>query len=311
MKWTAGMVVDALRDGYGIDARTGMLSEEWALLTEVPLRTPGIRGGTTAFSANQRTIDVLLVRQWISGPGFQRIAFEVKVSRADYRQETDHKREPAEKSAHRTAYAAPVGLIDPDTLPDGWGLVEVYPDVESYRDGTGHPLGGTALAKWRRKAKARVPECDLDYLVAAAMRRASRAEERIRVGADDAALVPRLRAEVERAGDALQRAVDARDRERTRARAARAELLALDGAQECADCEGKITWVRGGRNDSAWMHVDPTAERDCYTLRGEANRLRRQAATGARYLGGYPDPILPKAIRDREQAENAPQEGTT
>lgn len=301
------MVIDALRDGFGISTDKPLNTEEWAMLTEVPLRVFKDPAKAPLWrNIEERTIDVLFVRCWKSGTGFERVAIEVKVSRADFRHETDVKRAPAEATAHRCVYAAPVGVIPADELPAGWGLIEVYPDREAWRAGTGHPFGAyNSLSKWRVKAKRRTPTCDLDYLVAAVARKGSRLAEQLRRGESDAAEVVTLRAALTAAEDALQRAVTARDREMTRAKAARSELLALEGAQECADCGGRITWKRGGHHDSTWVHADLEAERVCYAIRVENNRRARMATTGAHYLSGYPEPITPKVARDREREQTA------
>lgn len=312
MKWTAGMVVDALRAAYGLTGDHHLNTEEWAFLTEVLLRAPSAtqpgwaRTPDNHWSANTRTIDVLAIRNWTSGIGHQRVAIEVKVSRADYKRETDLKRQPAEVSAHRTAYAAPAGLIDPDTLPAGWGLIEVHPDRAAAEAAKGHPFGAyNSPVRWRVKAAKREPVCDLDYLAAALARRASRAEERIRRGSDDAALVPQLKAETVRAQDAEQRARDALHVAKEESRRYRSELLALAGDTVCDACDKPVRYVRDKYNGSEWAHVDPADDQLCHVKRVEANRLRREAATGARYLSGYPEPISPKVVRDREREQTA------
>jgi hypothetical protein len=304
MKWTASDVVEAIRDAY---VPTYMLtnSEEWSLLTEVPLRCPKVgpdgEPRTGYFGTNERTIDVFLARAWSSGVGHRRIAVEVKVTRADYLQETDVKRAPAEVAAHQTTYAAPAGLIDPDTLPDGWGLMEVYETHADAAAGPGWIAGDSVRSrvKWRVKPRLREPSCDTDYLVAAVLRRAFRAEERIRRGADDAALVPQLRADAERFEQQAQRAVSARDRYRTQVTELRRMLHAVEGGQVCADCREPVAYnaPRG-----VWRHKDKAQERTCREARAEASRLRQEARTGARYLSGYPGPVETLALR-RQRAD--------
>jgi hypothetical protein len=298
MKWTAGAVIDALREAYDITV-DHLGQEEWALLTEVMLRAPkplpGWAKSVNHYTANTRSIDALLVRNWSSGVGHRRIAVEVKVTKADYRSETDIKRAPAEYSAHQTTYAAPVGLIDPATLPDGWGLIEVYESASAASEGTGWALGRRGVCKWRVRPAERTPGCDMDHLVAAVARRASRAEERIRSGADEAALVPQLQAEVKRLTEQAERAVEARDRYRGQATQAKRLLHAVEGAAVCADCEEPIAYHPARH---VWRHKDKGHERACNDVRTEKARLRREAATGARYLSAYPDPVEPKALRD-------------
>ena len=263
-RWTEATVLDALRTTY-LPAENPLVTEEWAFLTQTALRCPGGR------TMNERTIDAFLVRTWSGGAhGHERIAVEVKVTRVNYRNDTDLKRAPAEASAHRCTYAAPVGLIDPDTLPDGWGLIEVARDDH-----------GRLSARWRKRALRRTPTADPDYLIAAGFRRASRAEERIRRGESTAAEVVSLRAEVESLRGVTARALDARDREMVRAKAARAELVALGNVQGCAACGGALTWKRGGPHDSRWVHQVAGADSACYAQRLADFRLGRS--------GEYPD----------------------
>jgi hypothetical protein len=67
----------------------------------------------------QRRIDGLLYA------GSKLIAVEVKVSVADFKRETDAKREPWERVTHQFVYATPKGLLDPSDLPAHCGLWEV------------------------------------------------------------------------------------------------------------------------------------------------------------------------------------------
>lgn len=294
MKWTEAAVIERLREAYVVneDSRvTKAVMDEWALLTHVPLRDGN----------NERIIDAFAVRCWGGGKkGHERLAFEVKVSRADYRNETPEKRAPAEVSAHRCAYVVPAGLIQPTELPSGWGLIEVY-ETRQDRPAASRALGPRAA--WRKYADLRQPTCDLDYLVSAGLRRASRAEQSIREGDVPAAEVARMRAEVESMSGVVLRAQDAVRREQRRARVARSELLALAGDQECADCGNKLQWKLGGEHSSTWSHVDKGQDGRCYEIRAEKDRLRKEAETGSQYRWGLPAPAEPKALRERRLAE--------
>lgn len=64
-----------------------------------------------------RRIDALLI-----GASGQRTAIEIKVSRADYRRETEEKRRAWRAITHRFVYCVPEGLIAPDEVPAGIGL---------------------------------------------------------------------------------------------------------------------------------------------------------------------------------------------
>lgn len=281
-KWTEARVIDALRDLY-LPERSNLVQEEWAFLTQVLLRAPDPRfeprilaNGHSKWTLNERKIDVLLVRNWMGGKGHERIAFEVKVTRADYRQDTDLKRNPAEVSAHKCAYAAPAGLIDPTTLPAGWGLIEVSED---------------AAPKWVVKPARRTPTADLDYLVSAGFRRASRAEEKIRRGDSDAAEVAALRAENERLKGVAARAVEARDREMARSKAARSELMSRFGVKPvCAACGEPIAWTRG-RYESQWEHTDVMQERACRRALWDAFEAERAAGLNTPHPSNHPEPV--------------------
>ena len=296
-KWTSQAVIDALRVAYGV-AGSNLVTDEWGLLTEVPLRTPRPgQTGTTYWAQNQRTIDVMLVRSWSGKPGHRRIAFEVKVSRSDYRNETDLKRAPAEASAHQCYYLTPAGLIKAEELPFGWGLMEVYADQRSYDAAKGWAVGADtgALVKARVRPVERTPRPDMDYLVSAFARRASRAEERIRRGEDDAAMVPALRTEVESLHGKLLRRDEALARTKDRLSAALSQMLAVEGGHTCADCAQPVTYILA---KSCWAHTDPAAESRCHDARTETDRLAREAQFGARYQWGFAGPVEPKVMRD-------------
>ena len=306
-KWTAAAVVDALRAAYGVSG-SDLSTDEWSFLTEVPLRTAYSHAANVPlnrWSANERTIDVFLVRNWTSKPGHRRVAIEVKVSRSDYRNEHEIKRAPAEASAHHTYYATPAGLLDPKDLHPGWGLLEVYADDRSYKAGKGWEVGtygNGALVKCRVRPTERTPTCDPDYLMVAGMRRASRAEERIRRGAEAATQVPALLADVKRLTGQLDRRDQAMARLRDQVKTLRSVTLALDGGQECADCGEPVGYKTDGHR---WVHTDPATEVACYNARAEADRIRREADVGARYFRGWAGPVEPRALR--AQADELPE----
>lgn len=300
MKWTEGLVLDVLRETYlATDPQT--LLDEWALLTHVPLRDPEASG-------NERIIDALAVRCWSSGKGFQRIAFEVKVSRPDFRNETPEKRAPAEASAHLCAYVAPVGLLRPDEMPPGWGLVEVY-EEPGHRD---RALGRRSA--WAKRPTNRTPTCNLDYLVSAGFRRASRAEEKIRTGDVPAAEYARMQEQVTSLEGIADRALASARRETTRAKAARSELLAAAGPLDCADCREAVTWKRGGPSDASWVHANKAHDAACTRIRQETDRKQREADSGAEYAWGLAGPVEPIQIREQrlaEEQENQAQEAAS
>lgn len=66
-----------------------------------------------------RRIDALMM------VGTQRTAIEVKVSRADFKRDTELKRGPWAKICHRFVYVVPKGLVTADEVAQGCGLWEV------------------------------------------------------------------------------------------------------------------------------------------------------------------------------------------
>jgi hypothetical protein len=313
VKWTEADVLDVLREAY-LPVNEHQM-DEWALLPQVALRclTPAgldlkAKGGKVmARHWNERRIDALAVRCWSTGRGFERIAFEVKVSRADFRNETEEKRAPAEAVAHMCTYVAPAGVIPVVELPPGWGLIEVY-ETPADRPLTGARLGDRGV--WVVKPKRRTPWIELDGLTAVLARRASRAEESIRSASGGSpAEVARLRHENDRLSGLLYSAQQQIDKAKQAAREARFELLAQAGEQVCADCDQKITWKASARSNpvAGWAHVDKRHEIPCQKDRREKDRLAKEAATGAQYSWGFAAPVEPKAFRelrqDREQLE--------
>lgn len=59
-----------------------------------------------------------------SSAGFQAVAYEIKISRADFKRDTHAKQRQARLFSDRFYYVAPRGLIAPSDLPDWAGLME-------------------------------------------------------------------------------------------------------------------------------------------------------------------------------------------
>lgn len=59
-----------------------------------------------------------------SSVGFQAIAYEIKVSRSDFKRDTHAKQRQARLFSDRFYYVTPTGLIRPEELPDWAGLME-------------------------------------------------------------------------------------------------------------------------------------------------------------------------------------------
>lgn len=267
MKWTEALVVERLRAYYAtFDEGYGQTGTH-ALLTQVPV--------------SGRIIDVLVLA---SDPP-NRVAIEVKVSRADYRSETDAKRAASWQIAHRCLYAAPAGLIDPATLPDGWGLFEVHETADAVlvEQGREHP-----------------PTVGMDPVTHMALRRCAAAEDAIRLGDTTPAEVARLRYESDSLHGMVQRAKSTARRQTALAKQARSQLLAmLGGEHHCADCEEQVTW----QESQQWTHTNPGHDRPCHAIRAAADKRRKEAETGAWYGWGFAPPIEPQAIRAQREAD--------
>lgn len=74
-------------------------------------------------STPQRRIDALV----LASTGIT--AVEIKVSRADFRRETEQKRRAWRAVTNRFVYLTPVGLLLPSEIPTGCGLWEFDPDT--------------------------------------------------------------------------------------------------------------------------------------------------------------------------------------
>lgn len=78
-------------------------------------------------SAIDQRIDFFAINTWPSQAGC--IAYEIKVDRGDWLRELKQPRKRlfAERVAHECYFAAPWGIIRPDEVPEGWGLIVVSP----------------------------------------------------------------------------------------------------------------------------------------------------------------------------------------
>jgi hypothetical protein len=222
------------------------------------------------FVVGNRRIDAMIITDRA-----YRVAIEAKSTTADYRAETPEKRAPAEVFAHTCWYAAPEGVIDPETLPFGWGLLVVDSPtvVRLVRQPTPHTLT--------------VSHGD----VAALMWRCWQAERR----ANEPGSLGEARARIEALQGSLDYARTARAKERERAQTAGDFLVAMmGGEQECSTCEQALAyhWARG------WVHVQRGMEAVCGPIRAEAYRRAREAATGAAYALSAPTPPVPKVLVD-------------
>jgi len=190
-------VVAAVRRHFG--SAKDNLAPEWAALDEFKVAGP--------YEAQSGRADLFLVRAWSGRPkGHERVLVEVKVSRADLRAELadPDKMKAFSIYAHRVYFAAPVGLVRADDdLGDGVGLIEVSANG----------------CRQVRKAARNDAALDMpERALVEALRRAARAETRIRTATEDdpAALVVRLGQDLARAERAEQTAREAASRDTKR-----------------------------------------------------------------------------------------------
>lgn len=80
-----------------------------------------------AFCQDARRCDLWTISA-NSSAGFKARAYEVKISRADFRRDTAIKQREARLFSDQFFYVTPAGLLKPDEVPDWAGLIE-------YRDG--------------------------------------------------------------------------------------------------------------------------------------------------------------------------------
>lgn len=122
-------------------------------------------------SPTVRRIDALMVGGMDSYGEYQKTAVEIKVSRADFKRDTEAKRKPWMNVTNRFVYLVPDGLVTPDEVPAECGLWYWKPYV--YNSG-----GSITIAK---KAKIRHSVEDFDsYFESYMIGRASRAEAELR-----------------------------------------------------------------------------------------------------------------------------------
>lgn len=106
--WTAAKIRHLLQERHA--------APEWAFFSELPDRT--------GFD-QVRTFDAWAMAVWPS-LGFKTVGYEIKVSRADFAREVlkPTKRTPMEQVSNECFFATPAGLLKPDEVPEGWGLIE-------------------------------------------------------------------------------------------------------------------------------------------------------------------------------------------
>lgn len=104
----------------------------------VPDRVP--EGWSLRSSIPRRRIDALI----FASTGIT--AVEIKVSRADFRRDTDEKRRAWRSVTNRFVYLVPKGLVTPDEVADGCGLWE-FDETTTGPFGYQHGISTTKRAK--------------------------------------------------------------------------------------------------------------------------------------------------------------------
>lgn len=77
-----------------------------------------------ALSTGARRCDFWTLAPWQS-KGYRATAYEIKVSRADYRRDTHEKQREARLFSDLFYYVTPAGLLRTDEIPDWAGLIEI------------------------------------------------------------------------------------------------------------------------------------------------------------------------------------------
>ncbi|MBU0777610.1 hypothetical protein KKF82_05080 [Patescibacteria group bacterium] len=105
--------------------------QSWALFPELRVGTGyrKTRGGSSKYEPWEQRIDLWTMCYYPS-KSLEKVAYEIKVSRSDFKHELENplKRKAAMDLSHKFFFAAPVGLILPEQIPDGCGLIEVRED---------------------------------------------------------------------------------------------------------------------------------------------------------------------------------------
>lgn len=119
------VIDDPIEMGYyarrSIDASGGRWAEQsraWYERRGVVIPDEIPEGWSMRSSIPRRRIDALV----LASGGIT--AVEIKVSRADFKRETEEKRRAWRAITNRFVYAAPIGLLRPDEIPAGCGLWE-------------------------------------------------------------------------------------------------------------------------------------------------------------------------------------------
>jgi hypothetical protein len=207
-----------------------------------------------------RAIDVLLVRRARRRNigELETLAIEIKVSRGDFLADVKNPAKQAgwREIASRHAYAAPAGLVRPDEIPAGSGLLAVK------------QFGGVHLVEWAK----RVPFSGLRtvpaWLTLTLAYRMSEAEAKVRGLSSDIRRAGEsaedLRAALAKAQADNERISRQHDRVLLEAQSWRAAFAAVGGVVPCRHCGQPVKprSLRGGYF-SMWRHASGEHDAPC------------------------------------------------
>lgn len=111
----------------------------------VASRGEGIWASELAFSGGARRCDFWTINANGSS-GYSAVAYEIKISRQDFRRDSHQKQREARLFSDRFYYVAPKDLISPNDLPDWAGLIE-FADA-SLRTRIQAPLRDKSAPTW-------------------------------------------------------------------------------------------------------------------------------------------------------------------
>lgn len=287
----------------------------YAVLTQVPtIDTDDEASARLGFAVGKyRRIDLLVIARNRQGKvPWARTAVEIKVSRADFlaEQRDPGKRAAWQALAHRFTYAVPAGLVSPDEVPDGCGLVE----VARHGPDPSHPYWDVT---WRRKAPLANPAAELpDWFWPYVAGRAGRGEATLAgrgvdtLTREDPAL---LAHDLRKARAAVERLTETAAREKER-RVAATRLALGATPQTCAFCGTPVRLTTSRYSVMEWVHRSRGTECDTSTATARVVQVVTEALPadvlaagvgwmahhGARALADLaPDPVvLPTTMLD-------------
>lgn len=252
------------------------IEQTWAPVVHVAADPAHAAEEDRAAGRSPRIIDMLLVRtprKKQLGP-IELLAIEVKVTRADFLNDarTPAKQQAWRTIAHRHAYAAPAGLIRPEEVPAGSGLIE----VGEAKTGAlfNAPRGTGPAVRWAVRAPyTPTPDVPASLLLTFAWR-AARAEGRARGFSwdtrDDLDDPEAMRAELHRLAREQEKTFNALERTRQERDAWRIAYAAAGHGVPCGTCTHPLIPVIRSGALSHWRHQAPAHNDPCAQARQAA-----------------------------------------